>query len=545
MKQAQQIPHRATPEVRLAIQRSGDSIRKLARRYGINPKTVAKWRRRESLADRKAGPRDPRSSALSLREEAIVVAFRQHLRLPLDGCLQALHGFMPQLSRSSLHRCLQRHGISRLPSAGTPAAAAPVEAIGFDIGVTEIGLRRRYQLVVAVERGSHFVHAELYENIEPQTAAAFLQSLIAAVPGRIASVVSDEGPSQPQQAFGGSGLFAQACAAAGIAHRTIKARQRWTGEQIERMNRTIAEAVGHRPLVMAQLKCQLADLLLAYNSRCTLSVLDGMTPLQAISSYQPRQSAPKPSVRTIESRDSKSPPRPAAKKAVVARKPRRTPDPTNTREAILQAARSCLAHDGPEGLSLAEVARMAGVNRGTAYQHFKTRDQLIAAAAVGVSEKLFQAVFGPAGATKDRKVGSVDVSALTDRLANFSMNNPELCRAWLLNVLSSPEPANDLFWREYQSSAERFDSTTLSQHNVDTEVLSVIALAGAFLWPVWARAQYGATQDPGALARRFAEESLRIAMYGNLRPERYPAIAKRLAERPSFRAGARQQNGGS
>jgi hypothetical protein len=34
----------------------------------------------------------------------------------LDDCLYALQATIPHLTRSSLHRCLQRHGISRLPS---------------------------------------------------------------------------------------------------------------------------------------------------------------------------------------------------------------------------------------------------------------------------------------------------------------------------------------------------------------------------------------------------------------------------------------------
>jgi hypothetical protein len=52
---------------------------------------------------------------LSLEEEAIVVAFRRHTLLPLDDCLYALQPTIPHLTRSSLHRCLQRNGISRLP----------------------------------------------------------------------------------------------------------------------------------------------------------------------------------------------------------------------------------------------------------------------------------------------------------------------------------------------------------------------------------------------------------------------------------------------
>lgn len=39
----------------------------------------------------------------------------KHTLLPLDDCLYALQATIPHLTRSSLHRCLQRHGISRLP----------------------------------------------------------------------------------------------------------------------------------------------------------------------------------------------------------------------------------------------------------------------------------------------------------------------------------------------------------------------------------------------------------------------------------------------
>jgi hypothetical protein len=61
------------------------------------------------------GPKAPRSTVLSPEEEAIVVAFRKHTLLPLDDCLYALQATIPNLTRSSLHRCLKRHGISRLP----------------------------------------------------------------------------------------------------------------------------------------------------------------------------------------------------------------------------------------------------------------------------------------------------------------------------------------------------------------------------------------------------------------------------------------------
>src|SRR5215213_11654737 len=104
-----------TEAVRRAMQHSQESLRSLARRYGVNPKTIAKWRHRTSVADRPTGPKEPKSTVLSPEQEAIIVAFRRHTLLPLDDCLYALQATIPHLTRSSLHRCLQRHGISRLP----------------------------------------------------------------------------------------------------------------------------------------------------------------------------------------------------------------------------------------------------------------------------------------------------------------------------------------------------------------------------------------------------------------------------------------------
>src|SRR5438128_952480 len=60
-----------TEAVRRAIQRSQESLRTLAKRHGINPKTVAKWKKRSSVADLSTGPKQPASTVLSIEEEAI------------------------------------------------------------------------------------------------------------------------------------------------------------------------------------------------------------------------------------------------------------------------------------------------------------------------------------------------------------------------------------------------------------------------------------------------------------------------------------------
>jgi hypothetical protein len=118
MGQVQHGSATTTAAVRRAIQHSQASLRALAAHYGVDPKTAAKWKKRSSVADRKTGPTEPRSTVLSAENEAVIVAFRRHTLLPLDDCLYALQPTIPHLTRSSLHRCLQRHGISRLPEVG-------------------------------------------------------------------------------------------------------------------------------------------------------------------------------------------------------------------------------------------------------------------------------------------------------------------------------------------------------------------------------------------------------------------------------------------
>jgi len=107
---------RTTPRIRAELQRSQEKTSVLARRYGLSRTTVTKWRSRTTTADAPMGPTKPKSTVLSPAEEAVIVEFRRRTLLPLDDLMGRLRESIPKLSRSSLHRCLLRHGISRLPA---------------------------------------------------------------------------------------------------------------------------------------------------------------------------------------------------------------------------------------------------------------------------------------------------------------------------------------------------------------------------------------------------------------------------------------------
>ena len=187
-----------------------------------------------------------------------------------------------------------------------------------------------------------------------------------------------------------------------------------------------------------------------------------------------------------------------------------------------------LSRDGVEGLHVTQVAHRAGVHRGTAYLHFPTREQLVKATTASVSDKLFSAVFDDPAFAPDQPMQAVSVRGMIQHLAGFAMDNPELCRIWLYEVLNSEQPASDRFWQRYMAAMERFVASDLAQEGIDAEVHSVIMLAGTFLWPVWVRAQARSAKERQDMADRFATEMIRLTFNGTLRPEKFAALAARL-----------------
>ncbi|MBS1084622.1 DDE-type integrase/transposase/recombinase, partial [Gluconobacter kondonii] len=218
-----------THAVRAAIQRSQASLAALSKEFGINPKTVAKWRKRQTVEDQKTGPKEPRSTVLSETDEA----------------------------RSALHRCLQRHGISRLPDieGDKPKRQRfkryPIGFFHIDIAEVQTAEGKLY-LFVAIDRTSKFAVTQLVEKADRKTAWEFLEHLLSIIPYRIHTILTDNGiqfadqPRNRNTAWSRPMRFDMICEAHEIEHRLTKPNHPWTNGQVERMNRTIKEATVKR-----------------------------------------------------------------------------------------------------------------------------------------------------------------------------------------------------------------------------------------------------------------------------------------------------------
>ena len=285
-----------TEAIRRAIQGSQESLRSLSRRHGINSKTVAKWRRRASTSDCPTGPKQPKSTVLSIEEEAVVVAFRKQTLLPLDDCLYALQPTIPHLTRSSLHRCLQRHGISRLPQAeGDKPSHKRFKSypIGyFHIDIAEVRTAEgKLHLFVAIDRTSKFAFVRLEESATVGDGHG-----VSAIADRRAALPDPHRAHRQRHPVRRSALAQErsdgqgcactcstaSCAANNIEHRATKPNHPWTNGQVERMNRTIKEATVKRYHYDRhdQLRQHLHDFIDAYNFARRLKALGGLTPYE-------------------------------------------------------------------------------------------------------------------------------------------------------------------------------------------------------------------------------------------------------------------------
>lgn len=283
---------RTTEAVRRTIQNSKESITQLARRYDLNPKTISKWKKRDYVEDSRMGPKQRHSTSLTQEEEAMILAFRKHTLLPLDDCLYALQNSIPHLTRSSLHRCLQRHGISRLPDVdnGKPKKKKFKQyPIGyFHIDIAEVSTDEgKLQLFVAIDRTCKYAYVELHPKKTKMIAAEFLRNVIQSVPYKIHTILTDNGiqftnRSKDRSAF--VHIFDRVCYEHGIEHRLTKVNHPWTNGQVERMNRTLKEATVKRYHYEShhQLKEHLYNFVNAYNFAKRLKTLKGLTPYEAI-----------------------------------------------------------------------------------------------------------------------------------------------------------------------------------------------------------------------------------------------------------------------
>jgi AcrR family transcriptional regulator len=125
-------------------------------------------------------------------------------------------------------------------------------------------------------------------------------------------------------------------------------------------------------------------------------------------------------------------------------------DAKASRETLLAAARDLFAERGPEALTIVEVAKRAGLNRSTAYQHFRSRDELTHAVA-GVFAKEIRELFRePRGFAEQ-----------VEFFVHYFGEHPDIARLWIFHLMTGQSRLRE-GWGEYIESLERIAKSSRS-----------------------------------------------------------------------------------
>src|SRR5262245_15927314 len=150
-------------------------------------------------------------------------------------------------------------------------------------------------------------------------------------------------------------------------------------------------------------------------------------------------------------------------------RPRRS-DFERNRARLLAAARELVAEQGPDALTVSEVAHRAGLNRTTAYQHFRARDELVSAVLDAMSDELQVGLAEPHSA-----------SELIDHMGRALTERREIARL-AVHLLMSGDPLPHRGWQRFVAHLAALTRGPRTQDGVDAEMLAHI-LVGA--WLVW------------------------------------------------------------
>jgi AcrR family transcriptional regulator len=178
-------------------------------------------------------------------------------------------------------------------------------------------------------------------------------------------------------------------------------------------------------------------------------------------------------------------------------------DAKASRKALVAAARELFAQRGPDALTVVEVAKSAGLNRSTAYQHFRSREELSQAVAEEFAVELRELLAEPRS-----------LAGQIDFFVHYFQQHPDIARLWMFHLLSGESRPRD-GWDDYIRSLQKVSEAPNSLPGIDAEMLGIIGLTSALVWSVMSRQH---TESEKADTDRFAAELRRLFLAGTRKP---------------------------
>jgi len=241
-----------------------------------------------------------------------LIAARDFLRLGLDDLLVVAREFLnPRLSRSGLHRMLQRREVPTLAELARQDAGGNEKPRhkpfkDYEPGFVHIDIKhlpqmpdeqqKRY-LYVAIDRATRWVYLEIRRSQSTKDARAFMRQVEEKAPFKIRIVLTDNakcftdrftraGERKPS----GGHAFDQECQAHGIEHRLIKPERPQTNGMVERFNGRISDVLATRRYTSGEdMEQTLKRYTWLYNYHIPQKALHHQSPIEVMKEWQTKR----------------------------------------------------------------------------------------------------------------------------------------------------------------------------------------------------------------------------------------------------------------
>ncbi|NBC35311.1 TetR family transcriptional regulator [Novosphingobium sp. FSY-8] len=186
---------------------------------------------------------------------------------------------------------------------------------------------------------------------------------------------------------------------------------------------------------------------------------------------------------------------------------RRNRNYAETHRILIEKAVMVITRDGVEALSVAALAREAGMNRSTVYYHFDSREALLSSVKGWSRDQLAQGFHQ-----------AIERRQKLDNVVNFVLSNPEVIKLWIDDFIA-PGDIRDRYpnWDSMVAGISRAMQAIFPDAEADAEVWCVMLVAAAFIGPRVFKNSVRPEESEALIAQRFAREQARLLALDTLR----------------------------
>jgi len=182
---------------------------------------------------------------------------------------------------------------------------------------------------------------------------------------------------------------------------------------------------------------------------------------------------------------------------------RRNRNFAETHRQLIERAVALIGQDGADALSVATLARDAGMNRSTVYYHFDSRDALLDSVKQWVGMRL-----------SEMMMGLGDPAERFERTVHFGLTHHAVLHMWIMDLTTTGDIRERFpFWdvlvgamqREQANCAQADSEQASGRAAVDeAEVMACVMLSAALMGPRLYKSSVRPQEDADAIAQRFA-----------------------------------------